>query len=88
MPYLATYQTETRRMIGVLQQWQMLLSSCHEQAAEVTLADVEAVTASLQETFGALTPLEAIIQQLVAADLREQIDHKLRDLPARSCAVA
>jgi len=56
MPYLATYQTKTRRMIGVLQQWQVLLSPRHEQAAVVTLADVEAVTAALQETFGALTP--------------------------------
>lgn len=88
MAYLATYQTETRRMIGFLQQWQMLLSPCYEQAAVVTLADVEAVMASLQTTFGVLTPLETIIQQLAAADLREQIDRKLRGLSACSCAIA
>jgi hypothetical protein len=88
MAYLATYQTEIRHMIGFLQQWQMLLSPCCEQAAVVTLADVEAVTASLQETFGALTPLETIIQQLVVADLCEQIDRELRCLSDCSRAVA
>lgn len=73
MPYFATYQTETRRTIGVLQQWQVLLSPRCPTATEVTLADVQAVTASLQEAFGVFTSLESIIQQLVSQDLREQI---------------
>jgi hypothetical protein len=73
MPYFATYQTEMRRTIGVLQQWQVLLSPRGATATEVTLADVQAVTASLQEVFGTFTPLETIIQHLVSQDLREQI---------------
>lgn len=79
MQHLALYQTETRRMIGVLQQWQVLLSPGRATVAEVTLADVEAVTTFLQETFGASTPLEAIIQQLVAQDLREQLGRPYRE---------
>lgn len=52
---------------------QVLLSLCCTTATEVTLADVQTITASLQEAFGTGTPLETIIQQLVSQDLREQI---------------
>ena len=60
-------------MIGVMQQCQVLISSGYATVTEVTLADVEAITTGLQETFGASAPLEAIIQRLVAHDLREQL---------------
>ena len=75
--HTSTYQTETRRVIGVLQQWQFLLAElCDTSATEVTLAEVQAVTAGLQETFGASATLETIIQTLVGQDLREQLDQR------------
>jgi len=79
MQWSCPYQTETRRLIGVLQHWQVLLAPAHDADAvttEVTLDDVQAVTAALLHTFGPTTPLETIIQHLVAQDLREQIEQR------------
>lgn len=73
MPQCPIYHTDTRRTIGVLQQWQALLAPTHTRATEVTLADMAALMASWQEAFGATTTLETMIQSLVAADLREQV---------------
>ena len=75
--YPCTYHTPTRRLIGVLQQWQVLLApACAVSVTEVTLADVLAVIEALQQTFGPTAPLEAIIQRLVGQDLREQIERR------------
>jgi len=76
MQQLSTYPADTRRVIGVLQQWQVLLSPCEAMVAEVTLTDVQAVTAGLQEAFGPTVTLEAIIQTLVGQDLREQLEQR------------
>jgi hypothetical protein len=70
------YPTETRRLIGVLQHWQVLLAPSADAVTEVTLADVQAVTAALLHTFGPTTTLETLIQHLVAQDLREQIEQR------------
>lgn len=88
MQHLALYQTATRRIIGVLQQWQVLLSSSYGTVTEVTLADVEAITTDLQETFGASAPLEAIIQRLVAHDLREQLSQPHQEPTDLACPYA
>jgi hypothetical protein len=69
--------TNIRRLIGVLQQWQVLLApSCALAVTEVTLADVQAVTLALQQTFGLTASLETIIQHLVGQDLREQLEQR------------
>jgi hypothetical protein len=76
MPYPCTSQTETRRLIGVLQQWQVLLASASTPACLITLADVQEVILALQQTFGPSTTLETMIQHLVGQDLREQIERR------------
>jgi hypothetical protein len=69
--------TDIRRMIGVLQQWQVLLApSCALSVTEVTLADVQATMLALQQTFGLTASLETIIQHLVGQDLREQLEQR------------
>jgi hypothetical protein len=81
------YPTETRRLlIGVLQHWQVLLAPTREAVTEVTLADVQAVTADLLHTFGPTTTLETLIQHLVAQDLREQIEQRQAGPQATSVA--
>lgn len=79
MPFpLPLYQTNPQRLIGVLQQWQMLLAPLHDApiATTITLADVQSVMLALQQTFGSATTLETIIQSLVACDLRDQLEHR------------
>ena len=76
MQHHALYQTETRHVIGILQQWQVLLSSGDAAAAEVTLAEVQNIVLALQQAFGPAATLETIIQQLVAQDLREQLQRR------------
>ncbi len=89
MQYLCNYQTDIRRMIGVLQHWQVLLApACAASVTEVTLADVLAVIEALQQTFGPTAPLEAIIQQLVEQDLREQVEGRRQVRRELAAAVA
>jgi len=77
MQHHALYQTETQRIIGVLQHWQALLTPpCDSQTATITLADVQNVVLALQQAFGPGATLETIIQQLVAQDLREQVERR------------
>ncbi len=77
MPYPCSDQTQIRRLIGVLQQWQVLLAPAYAvSVTEVTLADVQAVTLTLLQTYEPTTTLEAIIQRLVGQDLREQIERR------------
>jgi len=77
MQHYALYQTDTRRIIGMLQQWQALLALPGDaQAATVTLAEVQNVVLALQHAFGPGATLETIIQQLVAQDLREQLQRR------------
>ena len=76
MQYPCNYQTDIRRMIGVLQQWQVLLASCSTPASRITLADVQAATLALQQTFEPTTTLETMIQHLVGQDLREQVEQR------------
>ena len=73
-----SYQTNAQRLIGVLQQWQMLLAPLGDAptARAITLADVQAVMLALQQTFGHAATLETIIQSLVACDLREQLEQR------------
>lgn len=82
MHHYAPYHTDTRRTIGVLQQWQVLLAPCDAMAATITLTDIQAVTLALQQAFGATTTLEAIIQQLVGQDVREQLEQRRQTRPA------
>jgi hypothetical protein len=77
MSYPCTYHTPTRRLIGVLQQWQVLLApACAVSVSEVTLADALAVIEAMQQTFGHSASLETIIQHLVGQDLREQVEQR------------
>ena len=76
MPYPCSDQTQIRRLIGVLQHWQVLLASASTPACLITLADVQAVTLTLLQTYEPTTTLEAIIQQLVGQDLREQLERR------------
>jgi hypothetical protein len=80
------YQTETRRLIGVLQHWQVLLAPSADAVTEVTLADVQAVLATLLNLFEPTTTLETMIQRLVAQDLREQIEQRQVGSPPSSVA--
>jgi hypothetical protein len=81
-------QTETRRLIGVLQQWQLLLASASTPAHLITLADVQAVTLTLLQTFEPTTTLETLIQHLVAQDLREQIERRQAQASKRLAGTA
>jgi hypothetical protein len=77
MQHPCSYQTDTRRIIGVLQQWQILLAPpCAFCVTEVTLADVQAVLEAWKQAFGPTATLEAIIQHLVGQDLREQVEQR------------
>ena len=59
---------ETSRMIGVLQQMQMLMID-HPTAS---LLDLLALIQHLQQTYGPQTALESVIQSLVAEHLHAQ----------------
>lgn len=77
-PQSPLYQTDPQCVIGVLQQWQVLLAPLRDAptATTITIADVQAVILTLQQTFGPAATLETIIQSLVARDLREQLEQR------------
>ncbi len=77
------YETDPQCVIGVLQQWQVLLAPLRDAptVTTITLADAQTVIRTLQQTFGPAATLETIIQSLVARDLRDQLEQRR----SRSC---
>jgi len=70
------YQADPQCVIGILQQWQVLLAPLRDAptVTTITLSDVQAVILTLQQAFGPAATLETIIQSLVARDLRDQLE--------------
>lgn len=64
------YQDTFSRCIGVLQQFQKLLSN------DATLDDIAQLVQSLQQEFGTQEQLECVIQTLVSRSLEEQLAHR------------
>lgn len=64
---IPTYRDTSSRCIGVLQQFQKLMSN------EATLEDVAQLIQNLQQEFGTQEELECVIQTLVSRSLEEQL---------------